>query len=776
MMYNVLQETFKGGKFMKKITKKFLFLCSASFAVTTLVGCSDNEKWKFTIDDIPSFIFLDADVDVVDGEGNMTFTVSEANRFFKNKSDFKDDDYIFFNYSALYNAAPKDDADFYSYADFKDHKVDFNSLEISNEGRDLQIKFKGNPNDSYAFFTTNNASNYDKFTACISSEYNESAGYVIPPEQVKFQEKYLAAPLPEYVPGTKQIDAVSYFGALMSMDINKNEENSLNFVPIWIPIGGFILGVINFIGSTVNACLPRTTPSLTFMFETIRSTLNDISLKIDKLQSILLAELLNLKIQIEHDSLLNSINYITDYNTNYIYKLDNYRRQTADYLGDAFPSYVAEPKSIELVYQKVDGKYQPTSYHYVPTGDYVKINIPSITFTNAKKAISATGALAQNFADELKKDIKEAIKGITLPEGITQDAFVDHALANIEERLLESIYSVTAVDKAREVRDLAINFCKTVGTYMSNIFNKYKLTFNFAGESRDAFRSSFAMINYELDRNVAFAQMLCRASGSDEYELSEVYKSAKEAAKTSYESTTKLANNYSFTFNKPITSKFVDFDVNKFYDNQIAHYKMYVSEYTHNKERNPYFRDVVDIEVLQAFTSLNYDTLNIRTNSMKSSGYVGDNFDCIKHLDELGVITKQAKSDEKLHNAQYKTTSYNFISRNYTVSDLANNNIDKNLDMVCLAQLNVTRGPYFIVNNTYKFMSGGYGDQYWTGKRFSNTVYDGKTGKGTYYRDWYLYAHFHYPRQPFWSYPQDYIFGNPWNTNNKGGYILFPQA
>lgn len=762
---------------MKKITKKFLFLCSASFAVTTLVGCSDNEKWKFTIDDIPSFILLDADVEVVDGEGNMAFTISEANRFFKNKSEFKDDDYIFFNYSALYNAAPKDDADFYSYADFKDHKVDFSSLEISNEGRDLQITFKGNPDDSYAFVTTKNASRYDKFTACISSEYNESTGYVVSPEQVKFQEKYLAAPLPEYVPGTKQIDAVSYFGALMSMDINKNEENSLNFVPIWIPIGAFVLGVINFIGATVNACLPRTTPSLAFMFETIRSTLNDISLKIDKLQSILLAELLNLKIQIEHDSLLGSINYITDYNTNYIFKLDNYRRQAADYLSDAFPIYVEDSQSLDLVYKKVDGKYQPTSYHYVASGDDVKIKIPSITFVNAKKAISDSGALAQNFADELKKDIKEAIKGIQLPEGVTEDTCINHAVANIEERLLESIYSVTALDKAREVRDLAINFCKTVGTYMSNVFNKYKLTFNFAGESRDAFRSAFAMINYELDRNVAFAQMLCRASGDDEYELSEVYKQAKEAAKTSYESTTKLANNYSFTFNKPITSKYVDFECNRFYDDaRHATSKMYVSEYTHKEERDPYFRDSVDLEVLQAFTSLNYDTMNIRTNSMKASGYVGDNFDLVKHLEGLGVITKQAKSDEKLHNAQYSNTNYNLISRNFTVSDLSNNNIDRSLDLKCIYQFAVTKGPYFIVGNTYKYMAGGYGDQYWTGKRYSNTVYDGKTGIGTYYRDWFLFANFHKPRQLFWSYPQDYIFGNANNVANVGGYVLFPQV
>lgn len=762
---------------MKKITKKLLFLCSASFAITTLTGCSDDEKWKFTIDDIPSFIMLDADINIVDSEGNMTFTVSEANQFFKNKSDFKDDDYIFFNYTELYSTSPKDEADFYSYKDFKDHKVDFSSLEITNDGRDLKIEFKGNPDNYYAFIANKNASNYDKFTACISSDYTENAGYVVPPEQIKFQNKYLAAPLPEYVPGTKQIDAVSYFGGLMSMNIDNNEENGSNFVPIWIPIAGFVFGVINFVGGVVNACLPRTTPSLTFMFETIRSSLNDISTKIDKLQSILLAELLNLKLQIEHDSLLSSINYITDYNTNYIFKLDNYRRQAADYISDTFPSYVSSPKSIKLFYTKVDDKYQPTSYHYVPTGDYVMIDIPSITFTNAKKAISETGVLAQNFADELKKDIQEAIKNIQLPDGVTQDACIDHAIANIEERLLESIYSSTALDKAREVRDLAINFCKTVGTYMSNIFNKYKLTFNFAGEARDAFRAAFSMINFELDRNVAFAQMLCRASKSDEYELSEVYKQAKEAAKNSYADTTKLANNYSFTFNKVITSKYVDFDCNRFFDNSgIGTCQMYISEYTHKEPYNKYFRDSVDLEQLQAFTSLNYDNMNIRTNSMKASGYVGDNFDLVKHLDELGAITKQAKSDYKLHNAQYKNDNYYLLPRDYTVTDLSNNNVDKSLDLKCLYQLNVTKGPYFTVGSTYKFMSGGYGDRYWTGKRYSNTVYDGKTGKGTYYKDWLLFASFYKPKQLFWSYPQSYIFGNANGLNNVGGYVLFPQA
>jgi len=575
--------------------------------------------------------------------------------------------------------------------------------------------------------------------------------------QTEFEESYIKG---SFTYGDGQKFAISMLSNIGTIAAGIGFDS-----PTTVVSGIFsLLGTIN---DNLNGSNGPTIANVMNKLNEMDTKLDELNAKIDKNYAQLATEEIRTQAMVDQVLLNEQEKAIRDFNTDYVVPVENYRRNFSDYIEQSYKSYISVEEEADIYVSK----NEKNEWTLVPiteqgSADQKEIKFAIADFTNSKTFLDKNyGVVTTGFIDRFNEDIDKALKDVNLPEGLSKTDCRNYVAGNIVERFTKKYY-VDNVDKAQDIRNMAINYAKQInGKAVKSVIDGYisrlEYMYNFAGEMKNSVTDAASNLMLSLDTNVALAAEACLYAGMNQEELKTEYMAARDLIKSYYDGFAKINNKYCFVTNSVINGGF---------------YKAQFNTYYTNKGNDCRFNSSFDFYKANAVTGIDFvkddvnshnyvnelDNLRISTRMglMRENGLTNAN-SYIEYLDNAKILETNAyKSYQNLLSEKWIDKSAFRVFTGLSIRDM--NDGDRNFTMTCNEAGN-PGGDYFYTGwrGTYK---GAHGGDYWSGKIAESTFIDGNTGKIMTDKRVAAYAtynesHCYWFNDEHWSFVDD-AFGN----------------
>ncbi len=397
----------------------------------------------------------------------------------------------------------------------------------------------------------------------------------------KFEKELLESPDPK-PDESGYIDLVAHFGRLCNKIPNEKLTNNVGSDPIdWNWWGNFagcflaVLGIVLTIAQWIWAISKLDYYENLFIFNEINGKLADIDSKLTNISSSLVNNFSALLLKADLEEIRSYTTNIGNFKSDYVQPIADFGRNLNDVLENKFKKMaIDETLDVEIPYMKYKEKISGDKYamKLSPISKIAPKGIPVefekfviLRFTKSKKYISSGQPVDEKFIKEFKQDILDSIKGQN-PDGLTEEEFASDVFGVILENTLQTLFCNSEKTLELEaLRDLVINYIKQLYSddlaIVSKYVNRCKLSYNFASETEKPLRTTLASSLFELERNAALAQLVCRLSGDvNELELVDEYLKGRKCIKDAYKNIKNLPSNYCFRDEMKWETKFFRFD------------------------------------------------------------------------------------------------------------------------------------------------------------------------------------------------------------------------
>lgn len=542
--------------------KKMKILLALSMPISFLAGCANStpSDWQFKKDDMNDFIEVNSEILQTDNENEKILRITNAELL---NEEIKDDDFMIFNYEKLIESEPADE--YYSYQNFKSSSVKAIKKVVSADNSTIDVYFEGNDEEVYGAIFNKDAT-YDGGFLYTVPELNASNNNK-EKDLDRFERELLESPNPK-PDETGYIDVINHFGVLCSK-IPQEGENEFLW-GVFIGIVSLILAIINTVKGNIEK-YGKLPPNFHY-FNEIQNRLNLIDTKLNNISSQLTSGFSDLLLAADKEAVASCTRWIGSFKSGYLQPIGDFCRWIESRVYDTFKTH-ASGGSISMLQVK---------YANDPEGKLCRIGLlapneikpdatsqGSIQFINAKKYLDTYGRVDEKFVENFGEDIFNSIKpkdgNFPLPPGITQENLTsDILLTIIEDSIKESFTDPLNKDKLESFRDLIINYTESLYETDMKVVDNYvkrcELSYNFGAEAERSLRNNLAYLLFDLERNTALTQMVCRVSGiTESSELTAKYLLARNYIKEAYKSVKNLPSNLCFRDGQKWGTKLFEF-------------------------------------------------------------------------------------------------------------------------------------------------------------------------------------------------------------------------
>lgn len=759
--------------------KKIKIIFALSIATSALAGCGNKEPttptdWMFNEENGDNYTFIDSELLQTEDEKVKIIRISRAELL---DTVIDDDDFYVFDYGKI--AIIEDSSKYFSYQDYKSASVNTIKKEYNESEFTLDIYFEGNDEDVYGAVFNKDATFNGNFVFTLP-EMN-ALGNTNEINVDQFETELLESPNPK-ADDSGYIDLVSHFGQMISY-IPKEGEN------IFIIDDGILLALVGII-LTIGTWIWTATNNSDFKnwsyFNSINERLNQIDKKLTGISTMLVSSFSAILDQLDVISIDNYTNKIGEFKNDYLFKIDNIYRFIADETAYLFKQLVSNQDSVyvEIPYDLASGdKYHARSILSRVSGQPEFTVTGNVNFNESKTYLREHNIVDSKFAELFRKDIDSSIASgaMSYPsEKLGKEALASDIFSKIcESQLSKSLSEQSKRSQLEGYRNTLVNYTKQLYSTNIEIVNKYvnrcKLSYNFGAEAQKSLRNNLASLMFQLDRNAALCQIICRLSGNNvgELDLTDSYLAARSCIKNAYDSVKSIPSNYCFRDGKNWETKFFQFSdsvAGGYYGDGVR------SSFNHSLETKlikPYpdarFGQTVDYD-RNANPWVNSITLRrmlARFESQKGSQAIG-NITLLQYLQSIpGLFNPDSNRMLYPYAVEYGPKNIHRIMGDFSTR-AADSNGDKGKPLQVSAKGDDPYNPYFSFRENTKYLEGPYrtSSQYWTnGTFYTCDMVDAESGEFKAQQDFIMYADY-VEDHGYWRHYESYALSGTWSYYN----------
>jgi len=530
---------------MRNFKKKFTIVLSSLTMVLTLAGCGDAkaEKWNINESEKQNLCWLNPYVEVE--ETKSTIFVDMTNAIFNKK--FEKDDLIFFDCSEAVGTASKVSENVLSYSYMKNHQLQYDSYVIGDNLSSLTLTCSYEVPEDFMILVHKDVCASGAFTTICHDDADEVKFTDLTPEQQAqedYEKKYAQTKIDweNAQTGKFLIDIVTNLGAIaasLALDSPITAVTSL-------------FNLLNTISSQFIAAGPT--------MADIMDKLKEMDAKLDRILSMLESnqrqletEAVRTQAAVDKVLLEQQEQAIVAFKTDYLDKITDFNSLYSVHVTEEFKKFVSNNYASTDVYLYKNKRGEWCSRLLPEFGLYpsdTKITFTMGDFTNSRAELQKNNnVIKAGFMDALYKDINNAISTKLLPEGLPQSNFVYFVASNLAEGINKAYFNQNKT-KAQEFANLMIHTCERysgVGakSIVQTYYDRFKYTYNFAGEMKKPMTTFISRHLYNLDTAVARATTYLAYAELDDSNLAKIYKATRTYMNEFYQTTQKMDDTYS---------------------------------------------------------------------------------------------------------------------------------------------------------------------------------------------------------------------------------------
>lgn len=692
--------------------KSIPLVLSAIIAIPLLASCGigNDQKWLYTRDDVIQFPQYEGKVNKK--ENTTTFKVKSTNPIF-DKSVNKNDIRIFDLDAALEEKNNKEKG-YLEYPSIKKHLENIKELTVNDELNEFEVTVNGHINNRLAILINKDVTNNSDYHAICLPETNE-LGLARTNPQVDFEEKYIKEEWSWATGGKFVSTLLTNIGSIVA---------GAYFASYATTVVG-VFSLIGTLGDQFNGTGP-TNKDLMNKLNIMDAKLDDIINTLEENHNQLMQEEIRTQVEVDKAILQTLESQMTDFTTDYIVPLDDYRRDFADYIEQSYKSYVKEDQVINMYLEKDEkGKWGLVLIPDEIPASQQLVSISISNFENAQEFLRThNNIVEEGFMDEFNKDIEKAISTVEIPTGLTNEVVTAFAHGNIVDHFTQKYYQENH-EKALDLRNKVINFSKRISGRLSNsILNTYisrfEYMYNFASEIKEPVIDLVSNIMGTLDTYAAMGGLACLYAETSNTELVDEYKIARESAQEVEKNISEIPDGLNFATNEVIQGHFYQAKYNVSFKDTTLSAKL---EFNLVKGGYGNTTRADNITAHNYIPVKDHMRIAMRWNLMRQIGVseidtYADYLVSAKALDDEALYTYRALVDLK-----YIGTDCFKIMTGYSIRGLKDS--DKSLSLICKAKADY--GNYFTMDKTYKFRST-HTESCWNGSIIETNYIDGQSG------------------------------------------------
>ncbi|MCF0107735.1 MAG: hypothetical protein HUJ59_01830 [Bacilli bacterium] len=729
--------------------KAFPLMLAAMISAPALASCRTelNQKWLYTKADMAEFAEYQGDVETIDGI--TTFKVISGDPIF-DKEVKKENLRVFDLKAALQDLSKKDETGYLSYRTIEKHLMPIKEFKVNEDLTEFQVNIKADNDKTIAVLINKDVTNNSNYHAICIPHVNKEI-VTQPNPQVDFEESYISGSWSYAEGGKFAIQVISNIGSIVA-GAAFNSPTAI--------VGG-IFGILGAVGEQFCASGPTIKDVMNKLNE-MDEKLDAIGEKLDQNHNQLMQEEIRTQAAVDKSILQTLESQMTSFTTDYIVPLDNFERDFADYIEQSYKTYTKSSETINMYLTKGEyGKWSPVMIKDEIPGSQELLSIAINNFDNSQEFLNKhRNIVEEGFVDEFNKDIDQAISTTELPVGLSEEEARYFAHANIIEQFTKKYYEDNH-QKALDLKNMAINYSKRISGRLSvSIINTYlnrlQYMYNFSGEMKVARIDLLSNILGSLDRYAAIAGLACMYAETNNKELVDEYKLAREFIQNTYKNIKEVPDTYNFVTNQVMEGNFYQAKYKTSYNGNNLSAKL---DYKKVEGYQATYKDD-DITKHDYVNATEHLKIAARWNLMREIG-LSSSATYVDYLNDASVINDKAvEAYQALLAKKYIEVDCYRIMTGYTTRSL--NDSDKSLIMTCQAQAD-RDSDYFHVDNQYTFR-GGHSSSCWSGTMIETTYIDGNNGTisndkkvAAYAR--YAESHWYWSTDEYWSFV-DNPYGN----------------
>ena len=684
----------------------------------TLFGCTIKFKpdrkgeWEYSKAEMAKFaegnVILTSDQDIQ----HLSFSLK--NSFFK--EEISAENILLFNLSEIGEVR-----DYIKYDDIKSHLVEFNNFELSLDYMSFSIDFVGEANSSYGVLVHKKVIENNNYAIAFAStlggkiitEYEESI--------IKQKGKWDDA--------NRAIQVASYLSQIVLSFMSDQT----------IPFAGGIFGLASTLGPLFFSS-GASLDSIAKQLDVIDGKIDALNAQIDANQKEILDQLVQTQAMIDEVKVIGYNQNITAYQTDYVKPLTDYIMIYKDMVEQAMKKYVAEGHTVSVYYGKssyAENDLIFSSEQDVSTAQ--KVDVVINNFNNALAYLANNrNIVGDGLPQAINKDIQEAIKNVSLPNGKSKDAFIEDIYKTICDNINTECLSKEDATLHRDVLQFINNFISyakaLAGVNFESVINSYisrlEYIYNFSIEIKPVVIDLLASIKTSLDYYVCLAQSACIAQEINAVkEIADAYDLACEYILNVYNAQMAMPDNYCYPIKQKVGGNLYNAICEVSFTNLGNHpdfHASFVLKKNIGFDGSKISGNAVDVNSISFVKFQEVRAIVTRYNLLRSAGVTKEDI-FITYLKSVGIVSaKDLDTINSLFNGGRTTFRYGQILTSYSIRDLTNSD---SVTMHCQCYGN-PGGSYFSVGHEYpyRFDNGTIEAQYWSGKIAVGDLLDSSTG------------------------------------------------
>lgn len=744
--------------------KRMKFVLCLAMSVSFLAGCGNStpSDWQYTREDAALFIVVDSELLQTDNENENILRITNASLL---NDEIKDEDFMVFNYEKIRESEPADD--YYSYQAIKANSVKAVKHELSEDGYTIDIYFEGDDEGLYGAIFNKDATYTGEFLFTVpelNTRDNDNEKDID-----QFERELLESPNPK-PDGYNYIDLISHFGQLC----NKIPKEGENFAGIALSLAALTLAVYNFMkGLLTDVALP---PNF-HRFAELNNRLNLIDSKLNAISGTLTKILTTLQLEFDKTAVENCTRDIGDFQKYFVKPMEGCIRNYGDGLALAFKEMALNGTHVKVPYAKGDdGQFHrvPVLSKETPTDS----SEGDIKFNNAKKYLDETGGrVDENFFKKVNEDISASVKDLTgefpVPAGLTKERVANDITETIIENHLKTYFSDPKnFDESRDFRNIVMAYIDQFYEQNVEVVARYvkrcELTYNFSVEAERSLRNNLAGLMFDLEKNAAFAQMVCRFSGVPEEYLTTKYIAARDFIKAAYQRVKNLPSSFCFRNSQKWETKLFAFsdsvpgdpqEKRKTFTHQLKTYQVIPSSALWG------YREEYDTTAHPLADSVTLQTATARFIALKATKDIDENVNLLDYFRKIpGLIS--AGSNRLIEHYAWAMGKENVVRLIGNTDTRFISNSETGMFIKCVAQGDKPNNPIFHLDCDYKYkdptLTRARDTCWYNGTYYTADMID-ENGVFTNKKDLIFYCDYHetsigWLNQEYWAFSGTFVY------------------
>ena len=686
-----------------------------TLTTTALASCGANSNWNYSKAEMAKCIELNTNIEEKE-DGKLNVKINNKDSLFKN------------NLSAssmlLYNSSEVESESYRQYKDVQNHLIKPENIQINQDY--LTFDFNGDINNNYEIIIHKDGVMKNNYAMGYIKKSLYSKGDII---QTDFEETIIKSK-GSWSDAQKGINVASGIAQVIFGIYTANP----------VAVSGGTFGACSALGSIFLGNKGATLDSVSKQLTLIDSKIDALNDQIDKNQKQIIDEFVKTQAMIDEVKINQYNQNIQAYQTDYVKPIDDFLLVYKDMLEQEFRKYINDTHSVKVYYGKdssnkkivlfesEDGITNANSYEYTIT-DY----------KNAKAYLDSNKGLVGNgYPEALCKDIKEAVKNDTLPEGRDLDTLVNDIYATIANDVNQSVLTKEDSNLHAKILQFASNYVSyakaIAGINFESVINSYisrlEYIYNFSIETKDLIKGLLANLKIKLDSYLCIAQTACFAQKINYIkEIANAYTTAADYIKSRYDAEMERPDNYSYALKCKVNGDLYQVIAEVSFTNLGNTPTFHGSFVIKNKiafDGSNISGNKVDVNSLKMVDYKGMRSITTRYNLLKSANLT-KSATLIKYLNNVGIVSNESfQLLNRLCNSGRYDEFYGRILTSFAIRDL---NDSDSIPLRCQCYGNAKSEFFYIGQYTkYRYDDGTVEREYWSGKMAYGDVLSSETG------------------------------------------------